>query len=180
MSNLDTPYVCAHSTEAIGSDWSYGIKIDIAAPNGVTEGVRIACYKAAELLEQAITRDFYSTDKASLERAALERRELLALFAQPIYVEAIPNGYCPRACCEHRPWFVVTTKIGRITIGWRKSVISINWRETLALPAQELFPKEDVTKGGPYIHAWGYEKAQEYLNCIVESASAIEKARGEE
>jgi hypothetical protein len=153
-----------YKSESVGQ-FESGIDIKISSPTGKTEGLRDASYKAAELLEQAIIRDFYANDKASQECARLERLELLNCFSEAhIFVQPIPNGYCRLACCEHRPWFQVTTRIGVITIGWRKSVICIDWlASTVAARAEELFPDENVTKDGRMIHAWGYEKAREYL-----------------
>ena len=88
--------------------------------------------------------------------------------SETIYVEEIPNGYCNRYCCKHLPWFVVTTKVGRITIGWRKRVINIDWEgSAITKKANELFPQEDVTKGDKLIHAWGYEKAKEYIGVLL-------------
>ena len=97
--------------------------------------------------------------------AAVERARLLGLFEGPIFAEEIPNGYCGPQCCFHRKWFIVTTRIGHIKIGWRKRVISIDWERTLVTKtAEELFPKEEVTKRGRLIHAYGYEKAKEYID----------------
>jgi hypothetical protein len=146
-----------------------GIDIRIASPEGATEGVQRAARQAAELLEQQITRDFYANNTEAQERARTERRELLACFpSEPIFVQPIPNGYCDRACCEHLPWFQVTTRIGVITLGWRKRVINIDWiASTVTAKADELFPDEDVTKFERTIHAWGYEKAREYIGVLL-------------
>ena len=85
-------------------------------------------------------------------------------------VHEIPNEYCGPKCCPHSVWFLVSTKIGTIKIGWRKKVINIEWDQTaLTKTAQELFPQEDVTKQGRMIHAWTYEKAQEYLTKLAQS-----------
>lgn len=163
-------YLTAYSQESFGSPFNFGIRIDVDTPNGVTESVKRLCYKVAAELEQAITRDFYANNAEAHKEAEQERTSLLSLFGNaPIYVEPIPNGYCHQACCEHRPWFVVTTKIGRIKIGWRKRVINIDWSETLAPKAEELFAAETSTKGDKMIHAWGYEKAKEYIATITES-----------
>jgi len=98
-----------------------------------------------------------------------ERKQIKSLFDSPIYMEPIPNGYCPHPCCIHKPWFNVTTEIGPIKIGWRKKVISIDWsRTTQKKSADELFPNEDVTKIGQSIDAWGEDAARAYLKIIHE------------
>jgi hypothetical protein len=87
-------------------------------------------------------------------------------------VEEIPNGYCNRYCCAHLPWYIVTTRLGRIKIGWRKSVINIDWAETQGTKtSEELFQSENVTKDTRGIHAWGYEKARAYVGAIITGVS---------
>lgn len=159
-----------YKAESIGSDRSFGIDIRIAGANVQSEGVRIAAHQAAGLLEQAITRDFYANNEDAQQRALAERVGLTNCFPErPIFVKPIPNGYCSRACCEHLPWFQMTTRLGVIKIGWRKRVISIDWSDsTVAREAKELFAGEDVTKDGRLIHAWGYDKAREYLRTLFE------------
>jgi hypothetical protein len=85
-----------------------------------------------------------------------------------INLETIPNEYWgDRESSWCTPWFNVDTEIGKIKIGWRKRVISIDWSE---LPEyyriKELFKDEDVTLTNKLVHAWGYEKAVEYLSKI--------------
>ena len=75
-------------------------------------------------------------------------------------LEAIPNGYCPCEYCA--PWFKFKTHLGEITIGWRKRVINIDWSDTRQ-DLHLLFCSEDVTKDNFHIHAWGKEKAIDYL-----------------
>lgn len=82
-------------------------------------------------------------------------------------LRTIPNEYCSRYCCVNRPWIEVITERGSIKVGWRKSVISISWDENINIDAEFLFPNEEVTKYERTIHAWGYEKAKEYLNVIL-------------
>ena len=88
-----------------------------------------------------------------------------------ITLTALPNEYCP---CDHcAPWFNVKTEYGIIKIGWRKRVINIDWSQVRTrTKILSLFPKEDVTKGNTYIHAWGWDKAQDYLNRIYTHMSA--------
>lgn len=84
----------------------------------------------------------------------------------------LPNGYCP--CDKCAPWFKVETEVGPITLGWRKRVINIDWSKTphkgKNIPA--LFSDEDVTKDNTSIHAWGQDKAIEYLSKIRVALSA--------
>jgi hypothetical protein len=106
----------------------------------------------------------------------------------PIFMEPIQNGY-HRAGDPHalgNPWYSVATAIGYIQIGWRKRVINIDWARTTLksliedkyhegprLPGgEELFPAEHKsgcpTTGDTFIHAYGYEKATEYLKVMLE------------
>lgn len=105
-----------------------------------------------------------------MKQAKEEKEKLLSLFPDKSFVLEIPNGYCSDWCCKHLPWFTVTTKVGPITIGWRKRVISIDWKQTVRTKtSNELFAKEDVTKEYKLIHAWSYEDAKRYVNAIINS-----------
>lgn len=81
-----------------------------------------------------------------------------------------PNEYCPCESCSS--WWNISTDFGTIKIGWRKSVINIDWsglnRSFKRNKILALFVKEDVTKGDTYIHAHGTEKATEYLKKIYD------------
>lgn len=128
---------------------------------------RIA-YDAKSRIKNELIAYMMANNPEEQDRAKAQKENLLALFDSPIYVEEIPNGYCSDGCCRHLPWFIVTTKHGRVTVGWRKRVINIDW-STLDKRqcADTLFPNENVTKGEDSIHAYGYEKAKEYLNKIL-------------
>lgn len=99
-----------------------------------------------------------------------ERKGLLGLFEEPIWVQELPNGYSPKDSYYSRfPWFKVYTTKGPITIGWRKRVIQIEWQESDSkVDGKKDFPSEDVTKEHHLIHAWSLEKAKEYLDKILE------------
>jgi len=77
------------------------------------------------------------------------------------HFKAIENEYCK--CYRCTPWYNVETIYGCIKIGWRKRVINIDYSDLKVSPD---FSKEDVTKGEGYIHAWGWDKAEEYLRMI--------------
>lgn len=90
--------------------------------------------------------------------------------------ELLPNGYCHEDCCSHIPWFLFHTIDGDIIMGWRKRVISIEWQENYKpFDMKELFGTEDVTKwekdGKRGIHAWGQEKAFEYLRNVLKNVN---------
>jgi hypothetical protein len=89
----------------------------------------------------------------------------------------VPNEYCP--CEKCGPWFVVdlTPMESRavrgvadvVKIGWRKNVINIEWEHMLGAVPPDLFAGEEVTKWATGIHAWGKEKAIEYLTKLREA-----------
>lgn len=108
--------------------------------------------------------------------------------------DLLPNGYCDKECCTHIPWFLFHTSDGDIKIGWRKRVISIEWQENFKPFDMAIFNDEEVTKwcnnSGIYkaieagtnptngirgIHAWGKEKAYEYLKKVKETVNPKEK-----
>lgn len=156
-------YVKVSSCEASNN---VGIQILVAVPFGrelsekISEEVRRQGYKLYDMLQA----DLEATDPDEIAACEQEGRELLALFDQPIFAEKIPNEYDK----SNRPWFVVTTKIGHIKIGWRKRVIVIDWsRTTNKGRAVDLF-EDDVTKDAHMIHAWGYEKAKQYIERLMQ------------
>lgn len=100
----------------------------------------------------------------------------------------IPNEYYTN---DGDPWYLVRTPKGTIKIGWRKHVINVDWSELVKAQLQSmpgefnyekenaarekfggsvLFPNDDVTKGDYYIHAYGYNKLEEYLLRLSEVA----------
>lgn len=159
-------------TESIGSNGHIGISIfGLGVPADLTDDERWAFDKQASQMSELLCAYAARRDPARAEAALKEFADIVALFDQPIFVERIPNGYCSRYCCEHKPWFNITTKIGHIQIGWRKRVINIDWSRTaVAKTGDELFPNENVTRGDRYIHAYGYEKAREYIRAITSAA----------
>ncbi len=168
----DEEYVLAHSHETMGANGNLGIRIYIAAGRKPTETEESLCWRLGEQIYNEVWKTQTLSNKDALATAVKEKEEILQLFdGKNIFVEEIPNGYCSMPCCVHLPWFIVTTPIGHITIGWRKRVIVIDWHRTKQeKKAEELFPNENVTKYEWLIHAWGYEKAKEYLEKIHESA----------
>jgi hypothetical protein len=144
-------YKSATACEINGGE--FGLKMFVKMDREITENDKMAFDRARQAVEESVRKETEALKPETHTRAAVERAELLALFPSPIYVEEIPNGYCSRYCCAFKPWFVVTTSRGRIRIGWRKSVIHLEWTDSaIKGTAAEIFPKEE---------AWpGYETTQ--------------------
>jgi hypothetical protein len=130
---------------------------------------------------------FFHHECNRLHLRDVTERRFLELFKaagfQDNRLTAMPNQYCP---CDHcTPWFDVNTEFGTIQIGWRKRVLHIDWSamadrlaacgELPTIRFVDLFKDEDVTKGSDFIHAWGYEKAQDYLGRIYRLLSESKK-----
>ncbi len=128
-------------------------------------------------------RDVMEEFRGYLEKAGLGRA----------LMTAIPNEYWPSSVKDGaEPWCLVRTPYGTFKMGWRKRVLSIDWnaayderlaridklelderyeaRQKLreAFDAKVLFPNEDVTRWETGIHAWGADKAVEYLKVVRE------------
>jgi len=167
-------FVTLHKSELCGSDGAFGLEIKVAAtnlPDLKQDSIWRAANSASELIESAVRKAVKDNDPKTAVATENNRKVVDEVFPAPIFVEEIDNGYCGDWCCKHLPWFIVTTKIGRFTIGWRKRVISIDWQDTTgAESAIALFKDEDVTKGLRSIHAWSIEDAQRYVETIMLSA----------
>jgi hypothetical protein len=166
-----------YSRESLGRTASIGVKILVAVGRPLTPADKEAACDAGDILHKKLGHESVRQNAEIMAEVAQERRDLIGLFPCPIYVKTIPNGYCGPDCCPHRPWFIVTTPAGPITIGWRKRVISIDWSESdIIATADELFPLDDVTKSKHLIHAWEYEKAREYVAKLLASADSASDA----
>ena len=162
-----TNWKTVHKQESYG-DKSYGIEIRVAIDRPLNDNDQRAMYKIADQIEQAIMTETMAQDTEAQTKRKLERDQLLEVFGHTaVYVEEIPNGYCSRWCCTQSPWFIVTTPKGRITIGWRKSVINISWEPQVNDKAEVLFADERPTKFDRTIHAYGYEKAKQYVSRLL-------------
>lgn len=100
-----------------------------------------------------------------------EVESLFTLAGIPVLkVKALIDGYGyppgdPRYY-EYTPrcvWWFVKTSVGWIEIGWRKKVIAIDWSDT---QVKAVVTSDDVTKSDFDVHAWGIEKALEYLQAL--------------
>lgn len=118
-------------------------------------------------------------DPATWERAKKTKAEFVKAFDDAgfdaIFMEEIPNEYFgaddPWGMSD--PWYIVTTKVGHIKVGWRKRVILLDWDRTTLEDTTALFSDDDVTKGDTMIHAWNYEKLTSYLESLNEFSAHI-------
>lgn len=170
----ETAYARVYFKEASAAQIRFGIRIEVAGfPSDLLESPAAQCVfmKAVDDIEKVLLEPMYANDPAIQKRRKQDRAELTSLFPGKIFVEEIPNGYCSLACCKQLPWFRVWNEhIGPVEIGWRKRVIEIRWAHSeLLANADTLFPGEDVTKFEKAIHAWGVEKAQEYVNALLQA-----------
>lgn len=160
----------------ISGTFDRGVKIFVKVEHDLTEDERDVLYKSREAILSILEKESLRLDPQTHINAAAERAEIVALFPPPGYVEEIPNGYCSRSCCAFKPWFVVTTSAGRIKIGWRKSVIHLEWTDSdIRKTAEEIFPNEEAWPGyqttqyDRIIHAHGYEAARKYILRILDA-----------
>lgn len=97
-----------------------------------------------------------------------------------VHVTPAPNRYTPNGVA----WAAIETPLGTIVLGWRKRVLNIDWsdiyerqvktldyaeRSGLRYDGKTLFKDEDVTKDTTCVHAWGRDKAIEYLSALREA-----------
>jgi len=155
---------------------SIGVKLLVSIDGPLTEEERRIASRAIEAVYQGIIRERAKNNPQGQESRRAWIVDLLGCFPEStrIYHEEIPNGYCSSSCCVNRPWLIVTTPAGRITIGSRKRVIQISWDGSkIMASASHLFPDEDTTKEGCLIHAWGLDKAREYIAVLLASGEEM-------
>ncbi len=102
----------------------------------------------------------------ALKRSRSSRDYYVSLFKEAGFPEPVtrevPNERCQGLCCL--PWQVAQFPFGDIKIGWRSSVISIDWSGVKGSPNYEsLFDDVDGTKWPHGVHAGGREACVEYL-----------------
>jgi hypothetical protein len=154
-----------------GSDAKYNLSIEVLMdiPRELTKADELNLMTSVEKLVKAFHEETAKDDPELKERARKEKLEILELFGdQKIFVREIPNEYCDCYICKQMPWFVVTTDKGEIKIGWRKRVLCLSWdNSNIMNTAEELFGGENTTKYDKTIHAWGYEKAEKYIDKLL-------------
>src|ERR1039458_6097882 len=124
-------YKQAYLYEGRSDAGEIGIKVMLSIERELTDKDNYVISEAVERIHDGIIAETIKINPLTAKYRKAEREEILALFPDKIFVEEIPNGYCSKYCskycCREKPWFIVTTSLGRIKIGWRKSVIHIEW-----------------------------------------------------
>jgi len=173
-------YERVYGSESHGNYGTIGMELHLSlGKREITEADKRIVREAMDDLREKLWGNTIKLNQGLQDEALAEKKALIGLFDCIVFVEPCKNEYSNGAWGELFPWYKVTTPIGRIKIGTRKRVINIDWSETtVAESGSELFPTEDVTKGGVhyesdgnkrYIHAWGLEKAKEYINKILDA-----------
>jgi hypothetical protein len=171
--NTGLEWKTVHGSTSFGGSGVLGIRTQALSSKPLdwaeNKALWRAAYQAQDLLEKAARQEILLADQGMKAKGEAETAELIACFEGPIYVEKIHNGYDPDYFV-HNPWLIVTTTVGRFTIGWRKRVIHLEWGDVPgAGKGSDLFPDESTTTGDHYIHAWSIEKAKEYVAAVVAS-----------
>lgn len=158
-----------YTYKTAGKNFNLDLEILLDINRELTDKDKFNLMIKVEEIVRLLAEESINLNPESKENAAKEKSEIISLFTgRAIFVEEIPNGYCSDYCCKHLHWFIITTNKGRIKIGWRKRVINIDWSDSIISEnAETLFPSEDVTKFDKTIHAWGLEKAKEYIDKLL-------------
>lgn len=169
--DTDELYVRAGLHEGSENDRFLGVRVFVTNPDGaeLSEQDRAIASRYCDRIFEEIRYARIAADPATAKKRAQRKRELLDCFPDMvIYVEEIPNEYSSGPDHLDSPWLLVTTHRGRIKIGWRKSVIMIDWSDSGILArAEELFPNLDTTMGRRWIHAIGYCTARGHLEKLL-------------
>lgn len=171
---MSMTYRNIYGLESYGGFASLGLKIEAAFSFGrePTENERRLIVEAGRTLREALLMEIARTNPENQDRRQAWIRDLLGCFPCPAdNVKSwvvVPNEYCSFSCCWHRPWLKVETPKGPIKIGPRKRVIVVDWTDSvITKTADELFAEEDTTKSCRLIHAWGLEKAFQYISRLM-------------
>lgn len=150
---------------------------DRGAP--LTEEVQSRIFAACAKIVNEVQEEWARTDPGVMDRAKSELASFQDLFKEagltPVLVEPIANDYWPQvgkyaALRFAHPWAIVTSEVGRVKIGNRTRVLSIDWSDSIVkADAPTLFPKHESSKGRAFehwIHAWSRDEATEILKTL--------------
>jgi hypothetical protein len=157
--------------------WSLGFGPTLPQPNWT-------CKRCGEGWTLQNAHDTYGTERMmhvgcrrleALEQAQSEFHELFARAGIPVKAShLIPDRYWGPSDPFGKPWMIADTSFGPIRIGWRKRVISIDWElpgSKFKVAGDEVVGNDRVTCSAALVHAWGHDKAVEYLQRLWMLAS---------
>lgn len=148
---------------------SIGVNIQIAVHRKLFDDEQYQIDETARNIIRLIDEYTILNNQEYKDEIVDTKTKLLACFNSPIYIKTIPNEYTTSKLNLYS-WYSVTTPKGIIKIGWRKRVINIDWTESdIKSKSEDLFKEEDTTKYDKVVHAWGYDKAREYINKLLNS-----------
>jgi hypothetical protein len=155
-----------YNYKGFGSYSKLEFKILIDAGRELNDNDKKNIMRCADNLQSNINKESLRIHPELIKEAQDEKEKIIGLFDnRSVFIEETINEY---NLGYGNPWFIVTTRIGRIKIGWRKRVINIDWEDSLIkTKSRSLFPNENVTKEDYYIHADGYKKAKEYIDVLL-------------
>lgn len=152
-----------------GDIGTVGVTINVSIERELSEKeASNIMWQHCDKIIQYLRMETLKNDPKTIKEVQGAKENLLLCFPERdrIYVQEIPNRYSSGYA---NPWYKVTTSKGVIIIGWRKRVINIDWSESeIEHDGNILFASEDVTKDKHMIHAWGYEKAHQYLHKLFQ------------
>ena len=171
MSPMKPPllYAVVSQHECVGSNGTYGVVINLSVNREITEAEQSRCNAMAEelirLMQCETVRMDPDTRKAKIATRDLFIQRFRDAHLDPVFVEEIPNGYWgpDHPAGVESPWYVITSKIGRIRIGWRKRVVEINWSDSILKPliatreaiGSKIFSDVKArTVGDTFVHCW--------------------------
>lgn len=158
--NIGAQYGCSKPVGLITIDFN------IELIRKLTSEERYFISEKLDDISKFISRNIRLNDPESKAARLFEKKQLLECFGDnKIYANPIKSLYYTNSV---NPWFEVTTSKGIIIIGWRASVILINWEKSdINFEAIDLFPDEEVTMRDKMIHTNDYSKAAEYITVIL-------------
>lgn len=145
------------------------VSVDINRP--ITYDEQDLVSSLCSQLQVLINKNNLLMNKEYMVGIAENKTKLLECFGDNlVYVKEVPNEYYSE---NIEPWYIVTTSVGPIKIGWRKRVINIDWSESDVKEVGKVLFKGEETTGtydyeySKYIHTWSYEKAKEYVQKLL-------------
>lgn len=109
------------------------------------------------------------TPERKQETKAAFKKAFAAAGFNSIFMQEIPNEYCGTDEVEalSNPWYIITTSIGHIKVGWSRHAIRLDWSQTtIKKSTEEIFPGEGSRYDDKAVHPFGYERLSACLEVL--------------